>query len=52
MVFWGRSCRCKQNQGLSKQDEPSVGAGPPSETHDNASLTLDKEWQDVQTRLE
>jgi hypothetical protein len=39
--------RCKQSQVPSKQ-EPSAG---PSETHD-ASLTLDKELQDVRTRLE
>jgi hypothetical protein len=40
--------RCKQSQVLSKQ-EPSAG---PSETH-HANLTLlDKELQDVRTRLE
>ena len=39
--------RCNQNQVLSKQETSPVL----SETHD-ASLTLDKELQDVRTRLE
>jgi hypothetical protein len=43
----GEEVSCEQNQVPSKQ-EPSAG---PSETQD-ASLTLDKEPQDVRTRLE